>query len=122
MGTYAMYRVWAGVTREALDDREGAPNHPLVDEVFNKASEKLDGSNAIVDGLRIERIFMHGRYVGIGIIVFELDWTDEIETLNLYDSSVASVASELLERLKKVFESRQFPLIPSIFHHIDLGG
>lgn len=116
MGTYAMYRVWAGVTEEGLDR---VFDHPFMREIIDVPTGQ---AGVRCGGLVFQEICMHGRRVGVGVIVYELDWTTEIDATNLYGPSLAENAAETLDQVRRVFATQKVPLIPQLFHHLDLGG
>lgn len=117
--TYAVYQIWAGVTNEILGEDDTLWDHPFIKEI---GDAPLGQAGVERDGLKFKEIHMHGADVGIGVIVHELDWTTEIDTTNHFDPSMCAKASEILERVKWVFDQEKFPLTPTLFHHLDLGG
>lgn len=119
MGTYAVYRVWVGLTEKALD-RLNLFDHPFVKEILDSPLSRDDDADR--NSLKFEEIFMHGRRVGIGVIVYELEWTDEIDATNLYDPSIADKTIETVVRVGRVFSYRKILMIPEMFHCLDLGG
>jgi glycerol dehydrogenase-like iron-containing ADH family enzyme len=95
----------------------GGIQHPFLDAFQDKWFQGTEK-----DGLKFESIAMHGRAVGIGVIVSEMSWTVEIDESNLYDPSVAKKAEETLEKVNGIFKELELPLVAKIYQHIDLGG
>ena len=112
MGTYAVYRLWAGVTQDELTEVD----HPFIDEV-------LDNPRGVKkEGLSFENISMHGETVGLGVEVKELNWEVEINEANAFDSTICAKATEALHLVNQIFKKLGIPLTAKLYHHIDLGG
>ncbi|HRZ33994.1 MAG TPA: hypothetical protein P5548_03810 [Candidatus Moranbacteria bacterium] len=112
MGTHAEYVLWVGVPSENI----GYIQHPFIKAI----EENFEGVEK--DGLIFKTIAMHGRTVGIGVVVQEMSWTPELNDSNLYHPSVAKEAEKTLRKVNSIFKKMKLSLPFRIFEHIDLGG
>jgi hypothetical protein len=87
-----------------------------------KLDQMHDGKPYEVEGLKLEVIHMHGREVGLGVIVAELSWNDEIGHENVFDEKKVAEALLLVPRVKKVFGDMGMIAQVLVMHHINLGG
>lgn len=114
MGTYAVYKVWVGISlkNEAPYDK----GHPFLQNI-------MASSNPIQrDGLSFESIDMHGETVGIGVEIFTLNWNTEIDKKNAYNTDISEEARETLKKVASIFEKIKIFTPVRIYHHVDLGG
>ncbi|MEK7584246.1 MAG: hypothetical protein AAB490_03305 [Patescibacteria group bacterium] len=112
MGTYAVYRLWAGVTQGELAD----VNHPFIDEVM----DNIGGVEK--EGVKFVSIGMHGETIGLGVEVKELNWEVEINETNSFDPTICEKAIKVLHLVNRVFKDLSISVTAKLYHHIDLGG
>lgn len=128
MGTYAVYNLWVGVKKTEVE--EVLSSRPDLDEHWIlKALNSSIEINVVVDRndestwLKLEPIYMHGENIGFGVVIQELDWTDELDDTNEYKLG-NDVADSALDALNDFFsfQQQEFPFTAKLYHHIDLGG
>lgn len=112
MGTYAVYRVWAGILKNDIDEI----SHPFIKRALNSSDNVKKG------GLDFKSIAMHGEVIGLGVEIQELNWETEINESNLFDITSSNRAEETCQRVNKIFKDLGISLTAKIYHHIDLGG
>lgn len=112
MSTYAVYYVWAGITKEESDEI----NNSFIDDVL----ETYGGVER--NGLTFTSIAMHGRTVGMGVQIQELNWEVDIGENNIYNPVIAQEAQGILQRVNGTLEELEIPVQAKLYHHIDLGG
>lgn len=119
MGTYAHYRVWAGILRE---DARDPP--PQLEDFLTEIEDARSGLER--NGILFKTISMHGEIVGFGVECLDLDWIPGCEQPGKFDrySFMRDSGSKLL-RVRSEFQKFYAPdtKIPiEVYHHIDLGG
>jgi hypothetical protein len=92
------------------------------DSTIKILDEMSDGKPYESNGLKIERIYMNGEAVGIGMEVFDLNWNTEITDKNIFDFDMIAKARVLAARIEDVFGKMGLASQVLIFHHLDLGG
>lgn len=112
MSTYAIYYVWAGILIDEFD----ALHAPFVDEVL----ENFDGIQ--INNVTFVGIGMHGKTIGIGVVVHELNWETEIGPANLYNPETAQNALLILNLVNQTLQERGIEISARLYQHIDLGG
>ena len=111
MGTYAVYKMWAGVLLTQVDE-----DNPFIKKVLSSYDFVKK------DNLLFEGIGMHGDKVGIGVKIQELSWEVEIGSSNFYDVTITNKAIDICKKVAETFKKLGVSCEPRIFHHIDLGG
>lgn len=111
--TYAVHRIWVGVWRE---------------ELTGEQIEKIEAYIGLLKisvnpGFPIQEISMHGKTIGYGALVHELDWITTEERPEIFESCKYERAIEGAQaHLEYLFEKLRLPLKIHPYHHIDLGG
>ncbi len=114
MTTYACYFIWVGVRNDRLEEVD--KDNPFITRLF------YDAEAVNYDGLRFERIYMHGDLVGSGVKVLELDWLPASKGPGEYDPTLTKSALDMCEKVCQIFRENKITTDVKIYHHIDLGG
>jgi hypothetical protein len=112
MGTYAVYQVWVGVKRDDW--------FKLGVNFVGMVRDSADGVE--LDGLIFTSIAMHGKDVGIRVVIQELNWECEIGPTNVFNLDICAKAEQTLLKMSEIFKKRAVPVEAKVYHHIDLGG
>lgn len=116
MGTSAKWVLWVGARMNRSDYAE-------TTEVAGEILDQLRGGGIYsVDGVDLEIVCMHGRGVGVGVVVHALPWTDVLGEQNFFDAKLLEKALALVPEVDKIFKSMDLAKIAQVQHHIDLGG
>lgn len=111
MATYAVYRIWVGLSRKQYENIE---NNDFLDKVF-KSFDPVE-----ISGLKFQNIYMRRETVGVGVIVEELNWTSEIAESNVYDIEITDRALRIATQVYVLLISLGIFAEAKIYHHIDL--
>lgn len=118
MSTCAYWRLWVGVN--VSDIKWASVRRARAYKFIDQIEEQ--GFYEVAADLKIEYIYMHGREVGLGVEVAELDWATQIGRDNVFDTTKITKARSLVLKVKRVFSELGIQARVHIFHHIDLGG
>lgn len=107
MGTHAEYKLWVGI-----------PLKDLYDEQIQRLTELIINDDAI----GLAAVDMHGKNIGIGVVVCELSWGTEIDGNNIADLKIYQRAKKILVEVNHTLKELKIPFTANVYHHIDLGG
>jgi hypothetical protein len=116
MSTYAHYKLWAGVLLKDLPD--AGRDNSFVQDILNSHEPVSHGRMLDFTG-----IYMHGAEVGVGVVVFDLDWATTEEGPSVVDMSDISVtAADTLKEVSEILPAYDIKVVAKLYNHLDLGG